>query len=113
MPLGLFLALAGRLVAPAFRGGDAHVHDRTAVLHPPHLRVLAQIADQNDLVDRACHCSSPPIVWAAPYAAAAAGAPGEITCPRQYGDGIAAHVFSFCSNMSTASTQLPAPSPAL
>src|SRR5688572_6016158 len=43
VPLGLFLALAGRLVAPAFRRRDAHVHDRAAVLHAPDLRVLAQI----------------------------------------------------------------------
>ena len=57
MPLGLFLALAGGLVAPAFAGGDVEIGDRAAVLGAADLRILAQIADQNDLVDRACHCS--------------------------------------------------------
>src|SRR5262245_30874125 len=60
VPLGLFLALAGVLVAPVLRGRDAQVDDRPAVLGPPHLRVLAEIADQDHLVDAAYHDRSPP-----------------------------------------------------
>jgi hypothetical protein len=43
VPLGLFLALAGRLVAPAFRGGDPQVGDRAAVLGAPDFRIRAEI----------------------------------------------------------------------
>src|SRR5712671_6853013 len=55
VPLGFFLAVPGRLVAPAFRGRHAQLHDRPAVLRATHLRILAEIADQNHLVDAACH----------------------------------------------------------
>ena len=55
VPFGLFLALAGGLVAPALRGRDAQIGDRAAVLGAPDFRVRAEIADQNDLVHRACH----------------------------------------------------------
>src|SRR5262249_44757331 len=57
MPLGLFAALAGRLVAPGVGGGDPQVDDRTAVLGAADFRVRAKIADQNDFVDAACHRS--------------------------------------------------------
>src|ERR1700730_17896167 len=59
VPLGLFLALAGRLVAPAFGGRDAQIGDRPPVLGPPDLRVLAEVSDQNHLVHAACHRRSP------------------------------------------------------
>src|SRR4051794_4358704 len=59
VPLGLFLALAGRLVAPAFRGGHAQIGDRPAVLGPPDFRVLAEISDQNHLVHTSRHHRSP------------------------------------------------------
>src|SRR6185437_1168453 len=59
MPFGLFLALAGRLVAPALRGRDAQIGDRPAVLGTPDLRVLAEIADQNHLVHTSRHRHSP------------------------------------------------------
>ena len=50
MPLGLFLALAGILVAPAFGCGDPDVDHRVTGVQPPDFRVGAQIPDQNDLV---------------------------------------------------------------
>src|SRR6266545_5668657 len=55
VPLGPLAALAGGLVAPALRGGDAQIRDRAAVLGAPDLGILAQIADQDHLVDRTCH----------------------------------------------------------
>jgi hypothetical protein len=55
MPLGLFLAVAAVLVAPAFGGGQREVDDRIAGIQPPNLRILAQIANQNDFVDAASH----------------------------------------------------------
>src|SRR6185312_552332 len=59
MPFGLFLALAGRLVAPALRGRDAQIGDRPAVLGTPDLRILAEISDQNHLVHTSRHRHSP------------------------------------------------------
>src|ERR1700704_486178 len=59
VPFGLFLALAGGLVAPAFRGGYAQIGDRPAVLGPPDFRILAEIADQNHLVHTSRHHCSP------------------------------------------------------
>src|SRR5262245_30636821 len=50
VPLGLFPALAGILVAPVLRCRDRQIGDRTAVLRAPDLRIAAQIADQNHLV---------------------------------------------------------------
>src|SRR5262249_9124171 len=55
MPFGLFATFAGGLVAPVFGGGDAQVRDRPAVLGAADFRIGAQIADENDLVDAACH----------------------------------------------------------
>src|SRR4051794_41195799 len=55
MPLGLFLALAGGLVAPGVGGRDPKIGDRPPVLGPLDFRIGAQIADQNDLVDRTRH----------------------------------------------------------
>src|SRR5690606_8668487 len=55
VPLGLFLALAGGLVAPLLGGGQRQVGDALARIEGADLRVLAQIADQNDLVDAARH----------------------------------------------------------
>src|SRR5947209_9436466 len=86
MPLGLFLALAGRLVAPALGGRDAQIHHRIAVLHAPDLRVLAQIADQNDLVDRTRHLelSITARRLPAPYPFKCSAARPAASCP-QYG----------------------------
>src|ERR1019366_8338194 len=50
VPLGLFLALSGRLVAPAFGGGHPQIRDRPAVLGTPDFRIRTEIADQDDLV---------------------------------------------------------------
>src|SRR6185312_3278190 len=55
MPLGLFLALAGRLVTPRLARRQAQVGDRPTVLRAANFRVLADVADQNDLIDRTCH----------------------------------------------------------
>src|SRR5882724_10567766 len=59
MPLGLFLALAGRLVAPAFRGRNAQIGNRPPMLRPPDFRILAEISDQNHLVYASRHRRSP------------------------------------------------------
>src|SRR5690606_912337 len=59
VPLGLFLALAGVLVAPGLRRGNAHVDDRVAAAQPADFRVCPEIAHQNDLVDAASHDPSP------------------------------------------------------
>jgi hypothetical protein len=47
VPIGLFLALAGRLVAPAFGSGDTQVGDWSSVLRVTDFGVGAQIADQD------------------------------------------------------------------
>lgn len=52
MPFRAVLALAGGLVFPALGRGDAQVRDLAAVLEALDFRVLAQIADEDDLVDR-------------------------------------------------------------
>ena len=55
VPLGLFLALAGRLVAPRIRGRYAQIGDRPAVLGPANFRIGAEVADQNHFVHASCH----------------------------------------------------------
>src|SRR5262245_55001790 len=57
VPLGLFAPLASRLVAPGFAGGNAQIGDRPAVLGAADLRIRAQIADEDHLVDRTRHVS--------------------------------------------------------
>src|SRR5258708_4200929 len=59
VPLGLFLALAGALVAPGLRRRHAQIGDRPTVLGPPDLRVLAEISDQNHLIYASRHRHSP------------------------------------------------------
>ena len=59
MPLGLFLALAGRLVAPGFGGGHAQIGDWPPILRPPDLGILAEVSDQNHLVHASRHRRSP------------------------------------------------------
>src|SRR5213592_4586654 len=59
VPLGLFLALAGRLVAPAFGGRHVQIGYWPPILGPPNLRVLAEISDQNHLVHASRHRRSP------------------------------------------------------
>ena len=55
VPFGAFLLLAGLLVLPRFGGGDADRGDRRPAWCVASFRIGAQIADQNDLVDAACH----------------------------------------------------------
>ena len=55
VPLGAFALLAAAAVLPALGGGEREVHDLGAVLGASHLRVAAEVADQDDLVDAARH----------------------------------------------------------
>src|SRR5579872_1424356 len=57
VPLGLFLALAGRFVAPRIGGGDAQIGDRPTVLGATNFWIGAQVADQDHFIDAACHDS--------------------------------------------------------
>ena len=59
VPLGLLLLLAGLLVAPAFAGREPDVGDRLAARHRPRLRVLSEVADEDDFVDPARHIPAP------------------------------------------------------
>src|SRR6478735_382145 len=65
VPLGALLALAGVLVLPVLGGGDAQVGDAPAVLEALHFRVLPEVADQDDLVDAACHLPCFPLEFPA------------------------------------------------
>src|SRR5262245_46250201 len=58
VPLGGFLRLAARLVFPAIGGGDANIGDGLTARQVTRLRVRAQVADDDYLVDR-CHLISP------------------------------------------------------
>src|SRR5262245_16809879 len=55
VPLCLFAPLSRRLIAPGLGGGDAQVGNGTAVLRTADLGILAEIANQNDLVDGTGH----------------------------------------------------------
>src|SRR5262245_17588108 len=55
VPLCLFAPLSRRLVAPSLGGGNAQVGDGTAVLRTADLGILAEIANQDDLVDGTGH----------------------------------------------------------
>lgn len=55
MPFGLVLALASRLVFPAFGCSDVQMRDASAVLECADFGVAAQIADEDDFIDAACH----------------------------------------------------------
>src|SRR5262245_37007369 len=59
MPLGLFLAFAGGLVAPALQGVHATIADRPPVLGAPDSRILAQISAQDHLFHTPRHRRSP------------------------------------------------------
>src|SRR5690606_11025570 len=59
VPLGLLLLFAGGLVRPALAGGDADVGDGGAARGGAGFRILPQVADENDLVDAACHERNP------------------------------------------------------
>src|SRR5690349_17955545 len=55
MPFGLLAPFTGRLVPPALRCRDPQIDDGAAILGAADFGVGAQIADENDLVDAACH----------------------------------------------------------
>src|SRR5262245_43965039 len=55
VPFGLLALLTRLLVLPALRRGNAEIRDRLAIRHVASLRILTEIADENDLVDTACH----------------------------------------------------------
>src|SRR4249919_18821 len=54
VPFGAFLGIALAILADA-GGGQAGLGDRHAALRVLGLRIVAQIADQDDLVDATCH----------------------------------------------------------
>src|SRR5690606_16339813 len=56
VPLGALLHLTALLVLPGFAGGDGDVGDGSAGRHVADFRILAEVTDQNDLVDSSCHC---------------------------------------------------------
>ena len=55
VPFGALAGLAGRLVLPALGSGDRKIDHLVAALGRAALRIAAQIAHQNHLVDAACH----------------------------------------------------------
>src|SRR5262249_19067761 len=55
VPFSLFAPLAGVLVPPVLRCGHPQIDDWTPVLGAADFRISAQITDENDLVDAACH----------------------------------------------------------
>src|SRR5262249_18321901 len=93
-PLGALAPLAGRLVAPRIRGGDAQLDDRAAVLQAPDLRVPAGVADQNPFVHAACHGCSP-----LKYLFARTLVPRPAPPCRMLGLSTAAAMFAFCSTI--------------
>src|SRR6185437_11416221 len=59
VPFRAFLALAGRLVPPGLRGRQREIRDARAVVGRADLRILADVADQNDFVDASGHADAP------------------------------------------------------
>src|SRR6202034_4519704 len=55
MPFGALLAFAGRPVIPGLARSQREADDLAARLCAVGFRVLAEIADKDDLVDRTCH----------------------------------------------------------
>src|SRR5262249_33134106 len=55
VPLGLFLALARRLVAPRLRCRHAQIRHRPSILGAADFGIGAEVADQDHFVDAACH----------------------------------------------------------
>ncbi|EGF31865.1 hypothetical protein IMCC9480_3290 [Oxalobacteraceae bacterium IMCC9480] len=54
VPFGEFFFLAAILVFPAFGGGYRDVSDGVAVGHVAGFRIAAEVADDDDFIDR-CH----------------------------------------------------------
>src|SRR5580698_5005291 len=59
VPFGFLTPLAGRLVFPRIRSRDAQIGNRPAVLGAADFRIRAEIADQDNFVDAACHDLTP------------------------------------------------------
>jgi hypothetical protein len=55
MPLGLLLHFAGLFVFPALGGGDTQVADSHTGGHGLGIRILTEVADENDFVDATRH----------------------------------------------------------
>jgi hypothetical protein len=51
VPLGALLALAARLVAPAFARRQAQIHDGAAILRVTDFGIGSEVAYENDFVD--------------------------------------------------------------
>ncbi len=62
MPFRAFLLVAGLLVLPLLAGCNVDPGDGVAVGRIFHIRVSAQIPDDNYLVDSPCHDASPYLV---------------------------------------------------
>src|SRR3546814_8159576 len=60
MPFRALLHLARIAILPALGSRDGELADLTAVLHRPDFRISAELADENELVDAACHDASFP-----------------------------------------------------
>lgn len=58
VPLRAFLAFAGTLIGPVFRRRQRQVAERIAIRKVLQLRILTDIADQDDFVNAFCHVSS-------------------------------------------------------
>ena len=73
VPLGLLAPLARRLVAPAIARRDAQVGDGAPVLGAADLGILAEVADEDHLVDGTSHVEL--------LRSAAAALAGRKSCP--------------------------------
>ena len=62
VPLRALLLFAGVLVPPLFIGGETQIRDALARRHRAYLRVLAEVADQDDFV-HAAHGRTPSKKW--------------------------------------------------
>src|SRR5690606_35366087 len=100
VPLGALLHLPTLLVLPALGGCQGNVGHRAATGHKAGFRILAKIANQNDLVDTTCHVFAPlsvvigRLLWQV-YTA----------CARLPNHSLSAFSSSFC--VSIFSTRMP------
>src|SRR5580692_7330116 len=59
MPFGFFAPLAGSLVLPGIRRGEAQIGHRPTVLGATNFRIGAEVANQDHFVDASCHDTFP------------------------------------------------------
>src|SRR5690606_5684213 len=63
VPFGALAPLAGAFVLPVLGGSNAQVAHFAAVLEGAHLGIAAQIANDDDFVNRPGHVHSPDRAW--------------------------------------------------